>query len=62
MAIGTPRIVSDWIERLYEAKSIANGVYSEVNAAGISDLDVDHLASLICEIDEAIAEVEAFES
>jgi hypothetical protein len=45
--------MSNWIERLEEAKDIINAVYSEIHVTGVNDSDIDHLASLGCEIDEA---------
>lgn len=48
----------NWISRLETARRIYSSVYEEISDCDIADGEIDHLASLTCEFDEAIAEIE----
>lgn len=51
-------MIDELICRLDVAKDIVNGVYHAIKSTDIEDSDIDHLANLTCEIDEAMAELE----
>jgi hypothetical protein len=53
----TDKKIEKWLDTLYDLKNKVNRIHSEIYDCGVSDDDMDSLANMTCNFDEAVSEV-----